>query len=246
MSKLKVNTLESSTTSTVAMGVAQTFDLSAGTTTTAPLEFVSGTFLTTPAAGAFEYDGTIVTATTNTSFKRGTIPITNYSSGTGTTLGTNTEATLAALLPSANDTITLPIGTYFLNTSFIITRGATSTTSATARLNILGSGNAVGSFSGMSLSAPTAGGATANFSFDAVNINTSNVLTAASIVAAGVYQLTLRGVLKITTAGTIIPQYNLSANINAANTVAKVYYFILQQLDSQSATAFGPSGTGWA
>ena len=50
-----------------------------------------------------------VTATTNTSFKRGTIPITNYSSGTGTTLGTNTEATLAALLPSANDTITLPI-----------------------------------------------------------------------------------------------------------------------------------------
>lgn len=246
MSKLKVNTLESSTTSTVTISAGNTLDLAAGTTSTAPLEFISGTFLTTPAAGAFEYDGTIVTATTNTSFKRGTIPITNYSSGTGTALGTNTESTLAALLPSANDTITLPIGTYFLNVSFIITRGPTSTTSATARLNILGSGNAVGTFSGMSSSSPTAGGATANFSFDAVNINASNVLTAASTTAAGVYQLTLRGVLKITTAGTIIPQYNLSANINAAGTVAKVYYFILQQLDSQSAVTFGPSGTGWA
>jgi len=103
-------------------------------------------------------DGTVFTATSNTSFNRGTLPITNYSSGTGTALGTNTEATNAVLLPAANDTITLPIGTYFLAVSFIITRGATSTTSATARINIRGTGGAAGNFSGMSISAPTAGG----------------------------------------------------------------------------------------
>jgi hypothetical protein len=222
--------------------------LAAGTATasTSPLKFTSGTNLTTPEAGAVEYDGTVFYGTTDTNFKRGTLPITNYTSGTGTALGTNTEATLAVLLPSANDTITLSVGTYFLDISFIITRGPTSTTSATARLNLLGTGNAVGSFSGMSLSAPTASGATANFSFDAVNINVSNVLTAASTTAAGVYTMSLRGIMKITTSGTIIPQYNLSANINAAGTVAKVLYFRLQQLDTQSAAAAGPAGTGWA
>jgi hypothetical protein len=222
--------------------------LKAGTATasTAPLKFTSGTNLTTPEAGAVEYDGTVFYGTTDTNFKRGTLPITNYTSGTGTALGTNTEATNAVLLPSANDTITLSVGTYFLDVSYIVTRGATSTTSATARINIRGSGAAVGNFSGMSLSAPTAGGATANFSFDAVNITTDNVLTAASTTAAGVYTISLRGILKITTSGTIIPQYSLSANINAAGTVAKVLYFRLQQLDTQSAAAAGPAGTGWA
>jgi len=222
--------------------------IKAGTATanTAPVKLTSGTNLTTPEAGAVEYDGTVFYGTTDTNFKRGTLPLTNYSSGTGTALGTNTEATNAVLLPSANDTITLSIGTYFLDTSFIVTRGATSVTSATARINIRGTGAAVGSFSGMSLSAPTAGGATANFSFDAVNITTDNVLTAASTTAAGVYTISLRGVLKVTTSGTIIPQYSLSANINAAGTVAKVLYFRLQQMDTQSAAAAGPAGTGWA
>jgi len=220
-------------------------ELKAGTATVAPLEFNSGTNLTTPVAGAVEYDGTIMSATSNTNFRRGTIPLTNYTSGTGTTLGTNTESTLQVLLPAANDTITLSIGTYFLDTTFIVTRGA-STTSATARLNILGTGNAAGNFSGMSLSAPTSGGTTGAFSFDGVNINVSNVLTAASTTSGGVYQITLRGLLKVTTSGTIIPQYNLSANINGAGTVAKVLYLRLQQIDTQSAAAFGPAGTGWA
>lgn len=222
-------------------------NIAAGTAAanTAPLKFTSGTNLTTPEAGVVEYDGTIVSSTPNTNYGRAAVPLTNYASGTGTALGTNTEATNAVLLPAANDTITLAAGTYFFDTSFTITRGATSTTSATARINIRGTGTAVGNFSGMSLSAPTAGGATANFSFDAVNITTDNVLTAASTTAAGVYTISLRGVLKITTGGTIIPQYSLSANINAAGTVSKVLYLRLQQMDTQSAAAAGPAGTGW-
>lgn len=212
---------------------------------TAPIKINSGTIQTTAEAGTIEFDGTTLFSTPNTNFRRGAVPLTNYSSGTGVTLGTNTESTSANLLPAANDTITLSIGTYFIDTSFIITRGPTSVTSATARLNILGTGTAAGNFSGMSLSAPTAGSATSNFAFDAVNINVSNVLTAASATAAGVYTISLRGVLKITTSGTIVPQYSLSAAINAAGTVAKVLYLRLQAMDTQSAAAFGPAGTGW-
>lgn len=221
--------------------------LPAGTTSLAPIRFQSGINLTTPTAGVMEYDGTVLYGTPNTTFKRGVIPITNYASGTGATLTVGAEATLANLLPSGNTTITLAIGTYYLDALFIITRGTTSTTSATARLNILGSGTAAGTFSGMSISAPTSGGATNNFSFDTVNINTTNVLTAASTTASGVYQLAVRGILKVTSAGTIVPQYNLSAVITAGTvTAVKVFHFTLQQLDSQSAAAAGPSGTGWS
>jgi hypothetical protein len=217
------------------------------TASTAPLKFTSGTNLTAIEAGVVEYDGTIMTATPNANFKRGTIPITNYTSGVGTSLTATAEATLQVLLPAANDTITLSIGTYFLDLACTFTRGTVSTTSAQAQINILGTGGAVGSFSGMSLSSPTAGGATANFAFNAVNINVSNVVTAASTTISGVYTITLRGMLKVTTAGTIIPQYNLSANLASAGTATapNVLYFRLQQIDTQSAAAFGPAGTGW-
>jgi hypothetical protein len=217
------------------------------TASTAPLKFTSGTNLTAVEAGVVEYDGTIMTATPNANFKRGTIPITNYTSGVGVSLTAAAEATLQDLLPAANDTITLSIGTYFLDLACTFTRGTVSTTSAQAQINILGTGGAVGSFSGMSLSSPTAGGATANFAFNAVNINVSNVVTAASTTISGVYTITLRGMLKITTAGTVDPQYNLSANLTSAGTATapNVLYFRLQQIDTQSAAAFGPAGTGW-
>ena len=217
------------------------------TASTAPLKFTSGTNLTAIEAGVVEYDGTIMTATPNANFKRGTIPITNYTSGVGTSLTATAEATLQILLPTANDTITLSIGTYFLDLACTFTRGTVSTTSAQAQINILGSGAAVGSFSGMSLSSPTAGGATANFAFNATNINTSNIVTAASTTVSGVYTITLRGMLKVTTAGTIVPQYNLSANLASAGTATapNVLYFNLRQMDTQSAAAFGPAGTGW-
>jgi hypothetical protein len=217
------------------------------TASTAPLKFTSGTNLTAIEAGVVEYDGTIMTATPNANFKRGTIPITNYTSGVGTSLTIGSEATSQLLLPTANDRITLPIGTYFLNLACTFTRGTVSTTSAAARLNLLGGGTAVGTFSGMSISSIIEGGASSNFSFNAVNINANNILTAASTTVSGVYTITLRGVMKITTAGTIIPSYTLSANLASAGTATapNVLYFQLQQMDSQSATVFGPANTGW-
>lgn len=219
---------------------------SAGTSAagTAPIKFTSGTNLTTAEAGAVEYDGTIATITPSTSFGRAAVPLTVYASGTGTALGTNTEATLTALLPSANDTITLPIGTYFLDTVYSVTRGS-STTTATTRINILGSGAAAGTFSGVAVSFIAAAGTMSSYFFDGVNINTSNVVSATNATSAGFYNVTFRGIMKVTTAGTIVPQYNLSANINGAGTVSKVYFFKLQQLDTQSAAAFGPAGCGW-
>jgi hypothetical protein len=213
----------------------------------APLKFTSGTNLTAIETGVVEYDGTIMTATSNTNFKRATIPLMNYTSGVGSSLTAGAETTSALLLPTANDTITLSVGTYLLDLACTFTRGTVSTTSAQARINILGGGTAVGTFSGMAISSIIAGGASSNFSFSAVNINSNNLVTAASTTVSGVYTITLKGVMKITTAGTIIPSYTLSAILVSAGTatVPAVLYFTLQQMDSQSATNFGPAGTGW-
>lgn len=243
---LNANKVFAGSTSTAPTALVH---LAAGTATagTAPLKLTTGTNLTAIEAGVVEYNGSIVTATPNSSFGRSTVSLTNYTSGVGGSLTAGAETTSQLLLPTANDRITLPIGTYFLGLACTFTRGTVSTTSAAARLNFLGGGTAVGTFSGMSISSIVEGGASSNFSFNAVNINANNILTAASTTVSGVYTITLRGVMKITTAGTIIPSYTLSANLASAGTatVPNVLYFQLQQMDSQSATVFGPAGTGW-
>lgn len=223
------------------------FSTSAGTSSVPPLQFASGVNLASVAAGAVEYDGTVLTATPNTSFKRATIPLINYTSGVGTSLTIGSEATSQTLLPLANDTITLPIGTYFLDLFYTIARGSTSTTSAGPRINILGVGGAVGTFSGAAISSISNGGAAVIYGFNGVNINVDNVVGPSSASPTAVYSVTLRGMLKITTAGTIIPQYSLSANLASAGSAStpNVVYFNLKQMDAQSATAFGPVGAGW-
>ena len=150
------------------------------TASTAPLKFTSGTNLTAIEAGVVEYDGTVLTATPNTSFKRATIPLINYTSGVGTSLTIGSEATSQTLLPLANDTITLPIGTYFLDLFYTIARGSTSLTSAGPRINILGIGSAVGTFSGAAISSFSNGGAGVIYGFNGVNINVDNLVGASS------------------------------------------------------------------
>jgi hypothetical protein len=223
------------------------FSASAGTSSVPPLQLASGVNLASVTAGAVEYDGTVLTATPNTSFKRATIPLINYTSGVGTSLTIGSETTSQTLLPSANDTITLPIGTYFLDLFCTISRGSTSLTTANPRINILGAGGAVGTFSGATISSISNGGASVIYGFNGVNINVDNVVGPSSSSPTAVYHTTLRGMLKITTAGTIIPQYSLSANLASAGSAStpNVVYFNLKQMDAQSATAFGPAGAGW-
>ena len=100
MSKIKVNTIESATTSVIAIGANQTLDLAAGTTTTAPLEFTSGAFLTSSTAGAIEYNGQIFTSSP-VALKRGLSPSTMLRYNTATVTITDTLATLQKLVRSS-------------------------------------------------------------------------------------------------------------------------------------------------
>ena len=224
--------------------------LAAGTATasTAPLKMTSGTNLTAAEAGAVEYDGTTLTFTPSTNYGRAAIPATVYTSGVGTSLTPTAtgEATAQALFPAAGDTITLPIGTYHITLVATITRGATSVTSATARINFGGGGTAVGSFTGTAVSSVAAAGATSQFMFSAAALTVDNVVSAANALAAGVYNIMITGILRITTAGTFIPKYSLSANLASASTAtapSALNYLMIQSVGtSGTAAATG----GWA
>ena len=228
-----------------SVGTLSSVTLGAGTTSVAPINLTSGTNLTSATAGAIEFDGTTLNFTPNTNYGRAAIPATVYTSGAGTNLTATAEATSQVLFPSSGDTITLPVGTYHITLAATITRGATSTTSATTRINFGGGGTAVGSFTGTSISAGN--NAPINqLMFSGVALTTDNVVSNSNTIAAGTYTIFLTGILRITTAGTIIPKYSLSANLTGATTAtspSSMNYLMIQQIaTSGSAAATG----GWA
>lgn len=218
----------------------------AGTATVAPVKLTAGTNLTTAAAGAIEYDGNITTITPNTSIGRATVPVAVYTSGAGTVLTLNAEVTPQILFPAANDTITLPVGTYHVTMVVNCTRAATATTSAALQLKLAGSGTAVGTFSGISVGSIAAGGAASTFILNGISIATSTSMTAANATAAGVYNVLLTGIMRITTAGTFIPQYNYSASLvsaTGANSVAALNHMVIKQIATNGTAA---STGAWA
>ena len=200
--------------------------------------------VTTPVVGEVEYDGTTFIATPNASFGRGTIPVTCYTSGIGT--AGITGVTNFAIFPVPNDTITLPIGTYLVRMRVRLAV-AGSTITGTMAINLRGAGTAVGSFSWGGTGSILDAGAASSFVVAATALGTNVVVTASSAANSRQYIALGEGILKVTTAGTIIPSYQYSATLTGGTTTLVAdNYMRIQTLDTQSAVASGPSGSGWA
>ena len=219
--------------------------LGAGTASNAQLEFTSGSLLTSAAAGIVEYDGTTFFATPNTSYGRASIPTTIYTSGAGTVLTLLSEATTQPLFPSANDTISLPIGTYRIELAITMTRAAASTSAATLNITLNGSGSgSVGTFSGLAIGNVGTGSTTILIS--ASSITASTPISASNNQVSTSYSVLFTGILRITTAGTFQPRYSLSSNLTGAtgaNTISAANYMILQSISTSGSTA---STGAWA
>jgi len=213
----------------------------AGTTTVAPIDLTPGTNLTTPLAGAIEYDGTVITATPNTSVGRAAVATPIFTSGVGTS--GIAAATNYALFPAANDTITLPVGTYLVQLNFTLTV-ATSTTSTALNLNISGAGGAAGTFTWIGNGAIISAGTPTQYSQNAVALGTAFTVAPASAVAGRVYTVTGSGILRVTTAGTITPAYQFPTS--PASGVVTLYaqnHMVITPLSSSGTAA---STGAWA
>lgn len=209
--------------------------LGKGTTAVPQLLFPTGTLTSAPQVGGVEFDGTTLTVVPNNGIGRAPIAGPIFTSGVGTS--GITQATNYPLFPAPGDTLTLPVGTYFYETSFKVTV-ATSTTAATLALTLRGNGTAVGTqnYNGTSLIAVTG---TALFQAQVADtaLTGSMVVTNTSSVAGRQYTVRGSGILKITTAGTIIPSYLFSASLASGVTTLSAENYLMIQPLSSSGTA---------
>jgi hypothetical protein len=204
---------------------------SAGTTTVAPITLTSGTNLTTPAAGSWEYDGTAFYATPIASNRAVTV-IEHFVARTGTkTMTSNT------LLQSIFDNTTgtggltsgaLTVGastSYFFEMSINVS--AMSATSGNMGFSIVGAGTATftsAAWHAFGLDSTTQQtGANASTTWQSTVGATGNILNAATGTAASAI---VKGIFRINGAGTIIPSIQLttaSAAVIGVNTWFKCY-----------------------
>jgi hypothetical protein len=183
--------------------------LPAGTTTLAPLDFASGTNLTSPLAGAMEYDGKVPYFTPQGA-QRGIIPGMQYYELNSTLALSATTAAQAWLGVGC----TLSAGTVYAFQGTYVTIKTTTTTSHT-----LGSGfggtatlNNIGYW--LVRYYDTTGFATVNETPACGYIQTAaSTTTMSASVAATQYQvLTFNGIVSVNAGGTFIPQVTTSAS----------------------------------
>lgn len=212
-------------------GNFSTVNLSAGTTTVAPLDFALGTNLTTPAAGAWEYDGKVFYATPIASNRAVTV-IEHFVARTGTKTMTSNTA-LQAIFDNTTGTGGLTNGaltvgastSYFFEMSINVS--AMSATTGNFGFSIVGAGTATFTSAawhafGLDNTTQTTG-ANAGTTWQSTAGATGNIITAATGTSASAM---VKGIFRINGAGTIIPSIQLttaSAAVIGVNTWFKCY-----------------------
>lgn len=204
----------------------------AGTATVAPLDFTAGTNLTTPLAGAIEYDGKVMYATPQGT-QRGVIPgMQSYflnSAYTGNT-GTSDQSIFGVGVTLSSSTV------YRFRSTFGMSKtvGTQSHTLAlafggTATLNNIAytpiSNFRTIGFTG--LSAPD------NIAY--IQTAASTVVTTAGATSARQFIAFYEGTVSVNAGGTFIPSYTLSASPTGAYSTAVGSYFEIWPIGASGA-----------
>jgi hypothetical protein len=208
--------------------------LAAGTATaaTAPLEFTSGTVNTTAEAGALEYDGnTFYSSIANST--RGVMP----SEQIVVLTGTNTLTSQTGVQPlfdggggTTNGAVTLPIGTYQYEMSFALT--GMSATSGSFGFGLAGTATKTFTYHSATSKAGTAL-ATSQATLMAFGTAANTALQTATTGTVGT--ALIKGIMRVTVAGTVIPQVSLT--IASAAVVQAGSYFKVSPLGNVSTVA---------
>lgn len=196
-------------------------NLAAGTTTSAPLDFVSGSLATTPIVGSVEYDGTVFYGTPLTA-NRGLLPMQQFYRLNSTLTGANVNTAQSVLGVG----VTLTGSTvYAFEGSFLLGKAAGTTShfislgfGGTATLNNIGwtaTGNSNTTINGGSAGIGTVYGISAS-AVQVLGTNASAALYATIFV---------KGTVSVNVGGTFIPQYTLSAAPGGAYITQPGSYF---------------------
>lgn len=234
-------TLPAATGTAVVSGTPATLTsvtLSAGTASQAPLAFTSGTNLTTPTAGAVEYDGTCLYftpfGTSRSAVKEEQLVVL----GTAYTLTSQTAAQ-KMFNATTNGALTLAVGTYQFECAFSLT--AMSATSGSFGF-ALGVGTAVIGSQGWRSEAVKAALATSTAALISYNTAANVTLATANTTTTG--HAFIKGFFRVTTAGTVIPQVSLG--VAAAAVVGAQSYFKCSPVSPTNAAATNITVGNWS
>jgi len=197
----------------------------AGTATVAPITLIAGTNLTTAAAGAIEYDGSVAyfspAVSTRSTVAADQVVVLNTSY-------TLTSATgVQKLFNNTTDgAVTLPVGTYQFECYATL-----STLAATGTFGFALAGAATYTQYWQAVGARVAAGtaATASSSFN-TTANAAITPTSATTTA----YMWIRGILNVTVAGTVIPQF--SQTVASAAVVGVGSYFKISPFNGSNST----------
>lgn len=199
--------------------------LDAGTTTVPPLEFQSGTNLTTALAGAMEYDGKVLYATPQGT-QRGVVPGMQYYRLNSTRAGSNATGAQSFLGVG----VTLSSSTVYEFQAMIALSKSAGTTSNNFSLSYGGTAtlNNIGYFAQFKYNSSGFGSVPSTDSFSVFsNTAGSTAILSGLSTAVGAIALNIRGTVSVNAGGTFIPQYALSAAPGGAWTVAIGSYFLV-------------------
>ena len=216
-------------TITPSTGAFTKLSVSAGTATVAPINLTAGTNLTTATAGAIEYDGSTFYASKAAS-TRGVLATEQMV--VLNTAYTLTSQTAAQKLFNAttNGAVTLPIGTYQFECAFSLT--SMSGTSGSFGFAMVAGTAVIGSQGWNAVSQKvTALNGQNSASVATYNTAANTTLSATNTSTSG-YAF-IRGIIKITTAGTLIP--SVSLGVAAAAVVGINSYFKISPITGASA-----------
>jgi hypothetical protein len=212
---------------TLGITTPPTLTLQAGTATAAPLDFTSGTNLTTPVAGAVEYDGKVIYATPQGT-QRGVVPGQQFFRLESNLAGANVNTAQSVFGVG----VTLSASTaYAFEAMYILSKTAGSTThtvglgfGGTATVN-----NILYQASGSPnlLTLPNYDGTYLEIAVSNSTANNLSTSTAGGTTVAQTRSFMIRGTVSVNAGGTFIPQYTLSAAPGGAySTVAGSFFSI--------------------
>lgn len=203
--------------------------VTAGTASVAPIKLTSGTNLTTAAAGAFEYDGSSFYSSIAAS-TRGVLATEQMVVLNTTYTLTSQTAAQKLFNNTTNGAVTLPIGTYQFECCYSLS--SMSATSGSFGFAMVAGTAVIGSQGWNAVSQKvTALNGQNSASVATYNTAANTTLSATNTSTSG-YAF-IRGIIKITTAGTVIPSVSLTQA--AAAVVGINSYFKISPITGASA-----------
>lgn len=220
------------TTDTLTNKTVTGLNLTAGSATVAPVTLASGTNLTTAAAGAVEYDGTVFYNTNNGS-NRGLLPSVQYAIFNNTTYTLTSQIAAQKLFnTSTNGAITLPTGIFEFECFFTVS--SLSSTSGTFSFGFGGAATFTTAWLSVAQKAATGTpGVAGNIIF--ATSATPTALTGSNTTTTGM--ACIKGVIRVTVSGTVIPQ--LAQTTAAAAVVGANSYFKITQIANTTNQTIG-------